>query len=60
MNNKIVVFFVGPLSVILVTCNAIAKIDPISKTWVSDQGNGTYKNPVLYADYSVSASLMYA
>jgi len=24
----------------------------ISKTWVSDLGNGYYKNPVLYADYS--------
>ncbi|MEI6948378.1 glycoside hydrolase 43 family protein [Paraflavisolibacter sp. H34] len=24
----------------------------ISKVWVSDQGNGTYKNPVLDADYS--------
>lgn len=24
----------------------------LSKTWVSDQGNGTYKNPILYADYS--------
>lgn len=24
----------------------------ISKTWVADQGNGTYKNPILYADYS--------
>lgn len=24
----------------------------ISKVWVPDQGNGTYKNPVLYADYS--------
>ncbi|MVN21336.1 glycoside hydrolase family 43 protein [Mucilaginibacter arboris] len=24
----------------------------ISKVWVSDQGNGTYKNPVLNADYS--------
>ncbi len=23
-----------------------------SKVWVSDQGDGTYKNPVLYADYS--------
>ena len=22
----------------------------VSKTWVSDLGNGTYKNPVLYAD----------
>lgn len=24
----------------------------ISKVWVSDLGNGNYKNPVLYADYS--------
>lgn len=24
----------------------------ISQTWVSDLGNGTYQNPVLYADYS--------
>lgn len=24
----------------------------ISKTWVSDLGNGNYKNPVLHADYS--------
>lgn len=23
-----------------------------SEVWVADQGNGTYKNPVLYADYS--------
>jgi beta-xylosidase len=52
MNNKMVVFFVALLSVISVAHNAIAQIDPFSKTWVSDQGNGTYKNPVLYADYS--------
>jgi len=24
----------------------------VSKVWVSDQGDGTYKNPILYADYS--------
>jgi len=24
----------------------------VSKTWVSDLGNGQYKNPILYADYS--------
>ena len=24
----------------------------VSKVWVPDQGDGTYKNPVLYADYS--------
>lgn len=24
----------------------------VSKVWVADQGNGTYKNPIIYADYS--------
>lgn len=24
----------------------------VSQTWVADQGDGTYKNPILYADYS--------
>lgn len=24
----------------------------VSKVWVADQGNGTYKNPILFADYS--------
>src|SRR5262245_6566927 len=24
----------------------------ISSVWVSDQGDGTYRNPILYADYS--------
>ena len=24
----------------------------VSEVWVSDQGNGTYRNPVLHADYS--------
>lgn len=24
----------------------------VSQVWVADQGNGTYKNPILYADYS--------
>ncbi|MDQ3062095.1 MAG: glycoside hydrolase 43 family protein [Acidobacteriota bacterium] len=25
---------------------------PISKVWVADRGDGTYKNPILHADYS--------
>lgn len=37
------------LSFSLVSLNAQ---DKISQTWVADQGNGTYKNPILYADYS--------
>jgi len=24
----------------------------ISKVWVADNGDGTYKNPILHADYS--------
>jgi len=27
-------------------------VSTLSKVWVPDLGNGTYKNPVLYADYS--------
>jgi hypothetical protein len=30
----------------------VAKSNYVSKVWVADQGNGTYKNPVLNADYS--------
>src|SRR4051812_3100762 len=30
----------------------LAKTPFVSKVWVADQGNGTYKNPVLNADYS--------
>lgn len=35
-------------------CHAqpVIKKDPVSKVWVADLGNGTYKNPVLNADYS--------
>ncbi len=29
-----------------------ASINYVSKVWVADNGNGTYKNPVLNADYS--------
>lgn len=28
------------------------KSSPVSKVWVADNGDGTYKNPILYADYS--------
>ncbi len=31
---------------------AVASASNVSETWVSDLGNGKYKNPVLYADYS--------
>src|SRR4051794_21787917 len=31
---------------------AKAQRHEISKVWVADQGDGTYKNPILHADYS--------
>src|SRR4051794_28692190 len=36
---------------ILFICS-IAAQPTVSKVWVADNGNGTYKNPVLNADYS--------
>ena len=29
-----------------------ASAGPVSKVWVADKGDGTYKNPILHADYS--------
>ena len=42
------------LSILLGSClvPAVQAQNYVSKVWVADQGNGTYKNPVLYADYS--------
>lgn len=31
---------------------AFAQKSPVSRVWVADNGDGTYKNPVLHADYS--------
>ena len=39
------------LITILITTSLNAQ-NYVSKVWVADQGNGTYKNPILYADYS--------
>ncbi len=42
--------------VLLLSANAVLvqaqKPETLSKAWVADNGDGTYKNPVLYADYS--------
>ena len=37
-----------PLALLLCACAAFCQ----SKVWVADNGNGTYKNPILHADYS--------
>ena len=38
--------------IILLAVSAIAQQTAVSRVWVSDNGDGTYKNPILYADYS--------
>lgn len=35
-----------------ISAGIFAQAPNVSKVWVSDQGDGTYKNPILYADYS--------
>lgn len=37
---------------LLLSCFLHAQISYQSDVWIADQGNGTYKNPILYADYS--------
>jgi beta-xylosidase len=32
--------------------NAFSQTAYVSKAWVADNGDGTYKNPIIYADYS--------
>jgi beta-xylosidase len=27
-------------------------VEPVSKVWVADRGDGTYRNPIIHADYS--------
>lgn len=40
------------LSFLLVFTTADAQKKYVSKVWVADNGDGTYKNPILHADYS--------
>ncbi|MFZ1260144.1 MAG: family 43 glycosylhydrolase, partial [Chitinophagaceae bacterium] len=40
------------LAILFLSTSFIATAQTVSKVWVSDNGNGTYKNPVINADYS--------
>ena len=40
------------LAAFLLSPSVAVQAQAISKAWVADQGDGTYKNPVLHADYS--------
>ena len=33
-------------------CSAQVNKPYVSEVWVADNGDGTYKNPIIYADYS--------
>ncbi|MCP9752007.1 glycoside hydrolase 43 family protein [Ferruginibacter sp. HRS2-29] len=48
MNRIIILFFLLSLSQSAVAQNS----NELSKVWVADNGDGTYKNPVIHADYS--------
>ena len=41
----------GQMALAPTICKAQTK-PYVSDVWVADQGDGTFKNPVLYADYS--------
>lgn len=45
LNRAIIFFAISLISNILIA-------QPVSKVWVADNGDGTYKNPVINADYS--------
>lgn len=47
MKIKFVFVLIGLLGI----CG-LSYAQSVSRTWVSDQGDGTYKNPILFADYS--------
>jgi beta-xylosidase len=37
---------------VVVSFTSVAQKPYVSEVWVADQGDGTYKNPILHADYS--------
>ena len=44
-------YILGLLVVLFTGISSLAQ-NEISKVWVADNGDGTYKNPILHADYS--------
>jgi beta-xylosidase len=41
------------LAILMMAFPAVKAQDaPVSEVWVADQGDGTYKNPIIHADYS--------
>ena len=44
-------WIIACLAGVLTTGAQAQQSNYVSEVWIADQGNGTYKNPVLYADY---------
>lgn len=49
---KQILWIISLVSLIFINQVLAQNPDKISKVWVADNGDGTYTNPVLYADYS--------
>lgn len=49
---KKITVIIGIFCFSIIIANAQELENSISKVWVSDLGNGKYKNPIIYADYS--------
>jgi len=45
-------FLLSTVAVAQAQQSAGVEKNPVSKVWVADQGDGTYKNPIIHADYS--------
>jgi len=54
MSNKVILFIalIGTFLFVSSCSNPNKTMPYVSKVWVADNNDGTYKNPVLYADYS--------
>jgi beta-xylosidase len=48
----LVLTFLSAVSAAQTPPTASPSAGPVSKVWVADRGDGTYRNPVLHADYS--------
>ena len=49
-NFRKLLFLLTALTILSIS--VFAQKNPVSKVWVADNGDGTYKNPILHADYS--------
>ena len=44
--------FITLVALVAMVCGTPTLAQNVSSTWVADQGDGTYRNPIIHADYS--------